>query len=146
MSQKKEPIIESLEICDNDIANIREQFYIGQYSKTNILFNIYSIDPNWLKSKIENLTAINKKLYSLLNKNIAIENSNTVPVFRGSHGESRFPFSGMEVNDSFLLKDYTRTQQTSVHTCSKGWCKANKKDWRFRTKKEGSDLRVWRTK
>ena len=59
----------------------------------------------------------------------------------------KYPFSGMEVGDSFIAADkYTLSISVSVSNSGRQWAKRSGNDWKFATRKVDDGIRVWRTK
>lgn len=142
ISQNKKPIIESLEICDQENGNERESHWISSFKDTNILLNkngttIYA-KLNKAEDKIQELEAF-------IAKDIGIEKGIPMPYFKRT-GKSKYPFSLMEVGDSFIAGKYYDGIHTSLSTSSKAWSKKHKNGlWKFGTRKvENNMLRVWR--
>jgi hypothetical protein len=67
---------------------------------------------------------------------IKIEKNVPMPTARFT--KKIYPFSEMEVGDSFLAKNGT------VARAANGFSKYHKNGWRFATRKEGEGVRIWR--
>lgn len=63
--------------------------------------------------------------------------------------KSKYPFSLMKVDDSFLVQCHEKRKrniQTSLMGCANRWKEKNKKNWKFTTREETNGIRIWRIK
>lgn len=62
-----------------------------------------------------------------------------IPLAARSHGREKiYPFSDMEIGDSFL------TENKKVGRAAIQFTKRHNNGWKFATRKEGDGVRVWR--
>lgn len=66
-------------------------------------------------------------------------------------GENHYPFSDMEVGDSFVVEIGERkpaSVQASMSTVARFWAAYHKKDWKFSLSmiSDKGKVRIWRTK
>lgn len=58
----------------------------------------------------------------------------------GRKMNTKYPFSKMEVGDSFLAEN------RSVYNSATHWAFRERNDWQFKTRREDGKIRIWRTK
>lgn len=138
----KEPMIESMEMCDEDVACEREAFYISKYKPTNILLNKYG---NVIVHQLDKEVKKRQELEEFIMKDIVIDKGLQIPFYR-KFGYSKYPFEIMEIGDSFIAGEYYRGFDISVLSCAKRWAiKNGKGKWCFVTRKVADNkLRIWR--
>lgn len=82
---------------------------------------------------------------------MSIKIEKNVPITDGRGREFKYPFSEMNVNDSFIVFSENHEGQQKLQHSVKGsynhFITNHQPDWKFKTKKEGAKgVRVWRTK
>lgn len=67
---------------------------------------------------------------------------------KGKRGKAVvYPFSEMKVGDSFIYKEYSRTNMTFISSAARSWKRNNHSDWQFSCHKtEDNMIRIWRIK
>jgi hypothetical protein len=75
-----------------------------------------------------------------------IDKSIPIPHF----GAKKFPFGTMEVGQSFREDpephESFKETQSRILNAARRFCKSNKRDWGFLSRKEGDHIRCWRYK
>ena len=61
-------------------------------------------------------------------------------------GQYKYPFSKMEVGDSFIVGKYGKSLISTTYQSFYNFCKKEKLDWKVTIRKEGPMLRIWRVK
>ena len=67
-------------------------------------------------------------------------------VKKSNLGKSKYPYSKMEVGDSFVVCDYTRKQQNSINSHASHYAKKYMNGAEFKCCNHNGKLRVWRVK
>lgn len=66
-----------------------------------------------------------------------------IPIPEGRLGATvKYPYKDMEVGDSFYIADYRKGR--SSEAAMRQFIKLNKLNWKIRTKREDTGLRIWR--
>lgn len=60
--------------------------------------------------------------------------------------ECKFPFNDMDVGDSFVYSEYSRSNMTSISNAARNWARARKNGFVFSCRKMDNKIRIWRIK
>lgn len=105
------------------------------------------IDYNKIHKEIDYIfeKGVNKKLvFDLIVKNIAIENN--VEIKPKGDCKKKYPFSSMNVGDSFTHNEYSRINMTLLSNAGRSWAKYKNNGFKFSVRKENNTIRIFRIK